>query len=264
MPRWLSVNASKAWGEKFFLLYSPLWMTFMGLVMALGVTKRVGEWGFLAIGLIVCLPLIAIPLLIRNEASISHRWYETYWFKANVYIGVFNFIVNYFGSAYFFDILGMVYHYPMIELNLQATLVGSSGQKVPLLMYLLTQAYFLTYHSTAVVVLRRIRTSALPVGKVLWPVIVVAVAYVWAWIETKSMANPYIETQFYYKNMERMLKYGSAFYALYFIPSFPIFYQIDEDNDDNWSLKHTVAAALCAGMIVLLLLDFAAKFFGPI
>ena len=52
-PRWFSENPSKAWGEKFFLAYSPVWMTMMGLVMGLGVTARMGEWGFLAIGLAV-------------------------------------------------------------------------------------------------------------------------------------------------------------------------------------------------------------------
>ena len=132
------------------------------------------------------------------------------------------------------------------------------------MMYLLTQAYFLTYHSTAVVVLRRIRTSGIPIGPVLWPILVLVVAYFWAWMETQAMANPWIESQFYYKDMDRMLAYGSAFYALYFIPSFPIFYQIDEQRDSNWSLKHTAAAALAAGMIMLFLLDFAAAIFGPL
>ena len=67
--RWFSANPSKAWGEKFFLVYSPIWMTFMGLVMGLGVTQRIGEWGFLAIGLAVALPLVVVPALIRDERS---------------------------------------------------------------------------------------------------------------------------------------------------------------------------------------------------
>jgi cycloeucalenol cycloisomerase len=131
-------------------------------------------------------------------------------------------------------------------------------------MYLLTQAYFITYHTTAVVVLRRIRTSRLPIGSMLWPVLVVAVAYFWAWMETRAMANPWIESQFYYTDMERMLAYGSLFYSLYFIASFPIFYQLDEDRDTSWSLPLTAAAACSAGLIMLFLLDFAAAIFGPI
>jgi len=264
VPRWFSENPSKAWGEKFFLAYSPIWMTLMGLVMGLGVTARVGEWGFMAIGAAVALPLVAVPPLIRDERPLGRRWYQTYWFKANLYIGIFNFTANYFGTEYFFDILGMVYDYPMIGLNLDATLVGSGEQHVPVIMYLLTQAYFLTYHTTAVIVLRRIRTSRLPIGMVLWPVLLVAVACFWAWMETRTMANPWIESQFYYEDMDRMLRYGSLFYSLYFISSFPIFYNIDEKRGTNWSLTITAAAALSASMIMMFLLDFAAAIGGPL
>jgi len=263
-PRWFSANPSKAWGEKFFLAYSPIWMTFMGVVMGSGTTKRIGEWGFLAIGVAVALPLLVVPALIRDETPIGRRWYQTYWFKANLYIAIFNFAANYFGSEYFFDVLGMVYDYPMIELNFDAVLVGSGEQSVPIIMYLLTQAYFLTYHTTAVIVLRRIRTSGLPIGRLLWPILLVSVAYFWAWMETKAMANPWIEGQFYYEDMDRMLRYGSLFYSLYFIASFPIFYQLDEDRDQKWSLRITCAAALSASMIMMFLLDFAASLFGPL
>jgi len=263
-PRWFSDNPSKAWGEKFFLAYSPVWMALMAAVMGFGLTDEIGEWGFMAIGIAVAAPLVVVPALIRDERPIGRRWYQTYWFKANLYIAIFNVAANYFGSEYFFDILGMVYDYPMIEINLDATLVGSGEQRVPVIMYLLTQAYFLTYHTTAVVVLRRIRTSRLPIGPVLWPLLLVIVAYFWAWIETRAMANPWIESQFYYKDMERMLAYGSLFYALYFVASFPIFYQLDELVNTNWSLTKTTAAALSASMIMLFLLDFAAAIFGPL
>ena len=263
-PRWFSANPSKAWGEKFFLVYSPVWMAVMALVMGLGVVHRIGEWGFLGIGVLVAAPLVVVPALVRDEHSIGRPWYRSYWFKANLYVAIFNFAANYFGSEYFFDVLGMVYDYPMIELNLDATLVGSGEQQVPVLMYLLTQAYFLTYHSTAVIVLRRLRTSRLPARAILWPVLLVLVAYVWAWIETKSMANPWIESQFYYRDVERMLAYGSLFYSLYFVASFPIFFHLDEEPDTDWTLVQTSAAALSAGMIMMFLLDFAAASFGPI
>lgn len=263
-PHWFSENPSKAWGEKFFLIYSPIWMSLIGLVMVLGITDRVGEWGFIAIGLAVALPLVVVPALVRDETSLGRAWYQTYWFKANLYIGIFGFAANYFGSEYFFDILGMVYDYPMIELNLDATLVGSGEQRVPIVMYLLTQAYFITYHTTAMVVLRRLRSSRLPFGTLVWPVLVVVVAYFWAWIETRTMANPLIATQFHYKDMDRMLAYGSLFYSLYFVASFPIFYHLDEKRSTSWSLTMTAGAACTAGLIMLFLLDFAAAIFGPI
>ncbi|MEM7434360.1 MAG: hypothetical protein AAF436_04340 [Myxococcota bacterium] len=264
VPRWFSDNESKAWGEKFFLAYSPIWMIAIGLVMAFGLTHIVGDWGFFAIGLSVAAPLVVVPLLVRDEASLGRRWYETYWFKANLYIAIFNFAANYFGTEYFFDVLGMVYRYPAIDWNLDSWLVGSGEQRVPVVMYLLTQAYFMTYHTTAVVVLRRLRTSRLPLFRLAWPLLIVAVAYTWAWIETRAMANPLIEQQFYYNDPERMRSHGSLFYALYFVASFPIFYPLDEDPGANWSLKSVAGAACAAGLIMLFLLDFAGALFGPL
>ena len=42
---WFSKNPSKAWGEKFFLLYTPYWMLGMGLLMRSGAGAR---WSDLA------------------------------------------------------------------------------------------------------------------------------------------------------------------------------------------------------------------------
>lgn len=263
--RWFSENPSKNWGEKFFLVYSPIWMAVMALVMLLGIHDRLGEVGFLLLGLFVATPLVLVPALIRDELYLGRRWYQTYWFKANLYIAIYAFPASYFGTEYFFDVLGMVYDYPAIQvLNLDSALVGSGEQKVPVLMYLLTQAYFMTYHTTGVIALRRLRTSSLPGAKALWPVLVVVVAYAWAWAETRLMANALIEDQFYYRDMDRMLAYGSMFYAIYFVSSFPIFYHLDETRTADWSLTKTAGAALAAGMIMLVLLDVATALFGPL
>lgn len=259
--RWFSANESKAWGEKFFLVYSPIWMAFMGLTMAAGWVKVWGDVGFMFQACVVALPLFLYPLLFRKEnTSIT----GTYWFKANVYIFVFSFFGNYVGSEYFFDVLGMVYHYPSIQWNFDTALVGTGEQKVPMIMYLLTHAYFMTYHTSAVVVLRRIKTSALPWMWLLFPVMLFVIGYFWAWAETKAMANPMIEEQFYYKDKARMLAYGSIMYACYFIASFPIFYFLDEDKNKRWSLWVVIAAGLSASMLTMYLLDFWTKYVGAI
>ncbi|MEZ4287194.1 MAG: hypothetical protein R3A47_03415 [Polyangiales bacterium] len=220
--------------------------------------------GFLTIALVVALPLVLVPALLRRNADADKPFWNSYWFKANVYIAIFSFFGNYFGSEYFFDVLGMVYVYPMIELNFDSFLLGSGQQKVPLIMYLLTQAYFMTYHSSAVVCLRRIRTSRMNASILLWPVAVFVVAYFWAWMETRAMANPWIENQFYYKDLNRMLKFGSAIYATYFIASFPIFYQIDEDANHKWSLVQSAGGACAASALTLLMLDFIGWMIGSI
>ncbi|MCB1615066.1 MAG: hypothetical protein KDI30_03530 [Pseudomonadales bacterium] len=266
--RWLSENPDKAWAEKIYLLYSPVWMTVMGLVMATGLVNSFGEIAYNLVGLLVMLPFLLIPAFLSGARPDLHQgkaWYETFWFKSNLYMWSFVFWGSYFGSEYFFDVLGMVYDYPMIEkTNFDAALLGSGEQKVPLTMYFLAHAYFMTYHTTAVVVLRRIKTSNIPFRALIWPVMIFVIGYFWAWMETKAMANPFIEQAFYYKDMARMLAFGSIMYAFYFISSFPIYYFLDEVREKSWSLWYTFMASCTAGMLTMYLLDFWTHFVGPI
>ncbi len=261
---WFSDNPEKAWAEKFFLIYSPIWMLQMAVVMLFGIDESLGDVGYVVQACLVALPFVIVPAVLRRAEPAGRDWWRTYWWKANVYMAVFGFFGNYFGTEYFFDVLGMVYDYPRIGWNFDATLVGSGEQKVPIIMYLLTHAYFMTYHTSAVVVLRRIRTSGLPGVSALFWVMVFVVGYCWAWIETKAMANPLIAENFYYRKMDMMLAYGSVFYSLYFIGSFPVFYFLDEDRNHPWSVRTTVLAALAVSMIVFYLLDFWTKFIGAL
>jgi len=261
---WFSANPDRAWGEKFFLVYSPVWMLLMALMMFTGWVNSFGDTALLLHGVIVAAPLFLIPALLRIGNNPGQRWYNSYWFKANLYIGLFGFFGNYFGSEYFFDVLGMVYNLPNVTTALDARLLGHSDQPVPFIMYLYTHAYFMTYHTTAIIVLRRVMTSGLPLSRILFLPVTFAVGYVWAWLETKAMANPLMTTTFYYKNMDAMLLYGSLIYALYFIGSFPIFYFLDENASARWNTTKVASAGLAASMIVFYLLDLSAHAIGSL
>lgn len=259
---WFSSNPDKAWVEKFFLVYSPLWMMQMGVVMFMGWDKSLTDGLLLLQCTITALPAILVPALMHKKHS-DKPWYESYWFKANLYLFIFGFFGNYFGSEYFFDVLGMVYNYPNATTNLDASLLGSGEQKVPLIMYLLTHVYFMTYHSSANIVLRRLRNLDLPLTTwLLFPIFVFGIGYFWAFMETTAMANPLMASSFYYEKMDLMLKYGSAIYATYFIASFPIYYFIDENREKPWSLLQTVAAGLSASMLTFYMLDAASHLIG--
>ena len=146
-PRWFSANPSKAWGEKFFLAYTPFWIAAMGLLMVSGTGQRWGDLGLNLAMLAVLLPLVAVPALIRDERDLGRPWWRTYWFKLNVWIGIYAGVGSYFGSEYFFDVLGMVYNYPQLGWRLDSVLLGSGQQTVPLIMYPSAHFYFVTYHT---------------------------------------------------------------------------------------------------------------------
>lgn len=258
---WFSANPDKAWVEKFFLAYSPVWMASMAMMMVTGWDRGFDDSALLLHAFGTALPVLVIPALIAKRYT-DRPWHQAYWFKANLYLIVFGFFGNYFGSEYFFDVLGMVYVYPNATTNLDAALVGSGQQKVPLIMYAYTHVYFMTYHATANIVLRRLR--GLPGGVLLFPTLVFGIGYFWAFMETRAMANPLIAQSFYYQKMDVMLAYGSAIYAVYFIASFPIWYFLDESRDRPWSLTQTVAGALSASMLTFYMLDFAARWVGSL
>lgn len=262
MKQWFSSNPDKAWVEKFFLLYSPLWMASMAVMMLTGWDKSWGDTALLAHAFATALPIFLVPLLVANRFT-NKPWYESYWFKANLYLLLFGFFGNYFGSEYFFDVLGMMYIYPNATTTLDAALLGSGEQTVPLIMYAYTHAYFMTYHATANIVLRKLN-STLPLRWLMFPISVFCIGYAWAWLETFAMANPLMAESFYYQKMDVMLAYGSIIYASYFLASFPIWYFLDEKEHKTWSLPATAAAALSASMLTFYMLDLAAHWVGSL
>ena len=246
----------------------------MALMMLTGWDKTASDSVLLLHGCLVAFPLFIVPMILRRGKNPSNarsqsplsksHWSQSYWCKANLYMGVFGFFGNYVGSEYFFDVLGMVYHYPNATTTLDSALVGEGEQKVPLIMYLYTHAYFMTYHTTAIVVLRRILTSGILGSGIVFIPAVFIIGYGWAWLETKSMANPLMASSFYYENMSAMLTYGTIIYALYFVVSFPVFYFLDENAEARWDNVKTVAAALSVSMLVFYLLDVAAHITGSL
>lgn len=259
--RLFSENPDKAWVEKFFLIYSPVWMASMGMMMLTGWDKTWTDAALLAHAFATALPVLVVPALLARRYT-GQPWHDSYWLKANLYLFVFGFFGNYFGSEYFFDVLGMVYRYPNVTTTLDSALVGEGRQTVPLIMYAYTHVYFMTYHATANIALRQLRRLG---GG--WPaflLFVFIIGYFWAWMETKAMANPMMASSFWYEKLDVMLKYGSAIYATYFVASFPIWYFLDETREKRWSLLQTTAAGLSASMLTFYLLDFAAYWVGSL
>ena len=257
---WFSKNPSKAWGEKFFLCYFPFFFALNASKQVFGWMNAGTTWHILQ-NVLMLAPLYVIPILIRNEASLGRKWYETYWFKFNLWIYIFAFFATYFFTEYFFDVLGMVYHFPRVSLYWDANLLGSGEQRIPLGMYFNAAAFFVVYHSVAFVVMRRILTSKLNVGRWVSVPVILGCAYFFAWAETRMVATDANKPYFYYEDLAWMLAYGSGFYATYFLVSFSFAYRIDEGADENWPLRKIILEALAASMIVFFLLDVLAGWF---
>ena len=82
-----------------------------------------------------------------------------------------------------------------------------------------------------------------------------ALSYATAFMETLTISHfPYYDFE------DRHMAYtlGSAFYGIYFLVSFPVYYALDEPGNtplEGTGLRGVALSSLGAGMLVLLLLD---------
>ncbi|EFA75448.1 Cycloeucalenol cycloisomerase [Heterostelium album PN500] len=260
-PHWFSKVPSKAWAEKFYLLYSPFWIGVFSLAVITEEYKKWADLEFFILGLIVSLPCVIVPMLFPCAADRDKPWYERYWVKANIWIALFGFVGNYFWTHYFFVLLRATYRFPVdFRLN-----------EVPVMLYFITHAYFMTYHAATTPILRRFWSSYAPtapgkrqpLGKIVGSIVIIAaMSYFTAFMEAWTLEKvPY----YHIENREQMYLIGSTFYMLYFVVSFPMFTRIDETNDgQKWSLSRSALEALGSAMIVFILCDFWRLIIGSI
>ncbi|HEY8378862.1 MAG TPA: hypothetical protein VIK91_20360 [Nannocystis sp.] len=273
---WFSSDPGQAWAERFFLLYSPVWIALVAWALLSGAVLGWDDPTYLAFGFLCGAPPVLVPALLhrRVPALRATAWHDSYWFKYNVWIFLFVFVGTYFLTHYFFDVLGMRYAFPTAW-NGGAALVGRTRPEIPLFMYPLTQAYFVTYHVVMLVLLRRVRRllglpepgsedisprSSRFVRRLALALVTLALAYGVAFAETFFMANDVLADYFHYVDKPRMLLYGSLFYACYFLVSLPLLARLHPRTP----LGHAVLGSLAAGMLVFFILDLLTWVVGPI
>lgn len=136
--------------------------------------------------------------------------------QANAWVAIFGFVGNYWYTHYFYRVLLANYTFEAHRLN-----------DVPISMFLMTHAYFMFYHALANGALRFVRTRYERTGArfALEVSLVVFMSYATAVMEAVTIAAfPYYSFEDFYS----ALVYGSAFYGIYFLASFPMFFRMDE------------------------------------
>jgi cycloeucalenol cycloisomerase len=254
---WLPTNdnLAKLQFEKWALAYTVVWIGLIGVVIVTQAYEWFDENHYMAFGTSLAAPYLLQPILFPLPAEKNLPLTMRYSFKANVWIAIFAFIGSYWYTHYFYSVLQAEYSFPAHRLN-----------DVPICLYFMAHFYFVTYHTASNMLLRKIETTFNPsfMRTVLFWTTIFAFAYFTAFMETLSIsAFPYyhfppaLKRDIYIK--------GSAFYGIYFIVSYPVFYRLDEkvnpssaktDNKHPHSFFQTVMEACGSSMIVLCLLDF--------
>lgn len=274
-----TVRAEKSLAHWAVLAQSPLWMAAVGWVM---MSESLAHWGdmeLLLFSTAVSAPALLVPAYLeqqrRRGAADRRGLTDSYWFRLNAWIFILVCWGNYFGTHYFFDLMGMRYSFGNVRWTLDAQVLGSaSGQTVPAFMYPLTQAYFMTYFVVmleAERVLAGVFLSAADestgtgLGRAC---IVLGLSYVVAFLETFFMAAEVLSEYFSYADRGRMLRLGSLGYAMYFIAGLPMARRIDGGNSQTggkvWTMGRTAIEASATCMMIQVLLEVWAKIVGPL
>ena len=236
--------------ERFVLWYSPLWIGAVAAVQLTGIMDAWRDPAYLIFGLALALPLILGPLVLGTPDQ-HLPWWQRHWVRFNVWIGLFTWSGSYFISHIFFQSLGMKYRFPA-EWSLEAAIGGPDSGRVPFFLYLMTQAYFATYHVVMVRLLRAFRQRFRP-GFLAVCLAVAVIAYVVAFAETFAMANPLLARYFEYTDRDFVLTIGSTGYAMLFVVSLPMFERLDEP--EPWRLGRTIIDGMAASWLALQLID---------
>jgi cycloeucalenol cycloisomerase len=238
--------AARRWLERIFLLYTPLWTAACALVMWSGAFKRWDDRGHMLFGVFAALPLWLAALACPAERGLPLR--ARYTVKASVFIALFSFLQNYFGSPLFFRCFGMEYHFHVTWL----------GNGSPWFLSFLTVAYFSTYFAFMQIGLRHVDAALLPLRGsrlriALRALCCLALGYSMAFAETLTMANQWLRGYFAYADKTQMLVYGSLCYGTLLSIALPLYAGIGarDDSPEVTPLSTVVWQALGGNMLVL-------------
>lgn len=241
--------------------WNVAWILFFGGIVVTKAYEAFEGWHYMVVGLFLSIPPCLLPLMFPGEDR-AIPWHSRYTTKANVWIFIISWQGNYFWTHYFYQVLGCKYTFPSWRLN-----------NVPFCLFLITHSYFHLYHLLGTRFLRGLWAWLRPdaqavIGSckrvsdaVVVSVALVVLTYGVAYGEVLSIQSfPY----YTYEDADAMFKYGSIFYSIYFIVSFPMFYRLDEAKNERWTLSAAALDSFAACMIVTMLLDFWRLLIGPV
>lgn len=236
---------------KFVIVYSVLWIAAIAALMLTRRLTRWGDWEHFAFGAVLALPAWIYPFTspaarADGDRSLPMR-YATHFAVA---IALTTLLQTYFGSALFFDRLGMQYHF-----HTQWVLNGT-----PVFLYLVTIAYFTMYYSLLVasdrLIGRHVRGPARWIARF-------ALCYAVAFGETYFMASELISDFFSYREKRYALLIGSIAYGFLFFVTLPIFVRLAETPaQERQPLRLLVRDVLAANMLSLVGYDVFAFLTG--
>jgi len=205
------------------LIYTPIWGAAVGLVMLTGAAERWGDPELLALSIALTAGAI-VPAFSSRGAM-----------KLALSVVGFAFLMNYFLTPYFFDVLHMHYGFNT-DINIDNN---------PLFLYFMTVPYFATY---AALISIGYRWAARIERRTLRAIAIASVPLAVAFLETALNANPFMKSLFCFDDLSLMLTFGTLSYGTALACAMPLWVNID----DHTPLR-TVLVGLLASMMAMVI-----------
>jgi cycloeucalenol cycloisomerase len=231
-----SENPGKRAAQKVVLAFTPLWGAAVGVVMLGGLAARWGDGPLLLLGFGLWTALLAAGFVLRAPEDRGRPWHRLYHAKISLFVAIFAFLGNWFGTRYFYEVLDMHYGFQ----------VSLYWNDVPVFLYPLTAVYFATYAVLFDLAVRAASRRGIPRA-----VAVVLSALLLALLETALNANPFMRSTFCYGDLGFALSFGTVMYGSHFIFAGPLWHRIDELPGRETKLREVILGAFAAMMLVL-------------
>jgi cycloeucalenol cycloisomerase len=241
-------NPGKRAAQRLYLAYTPIWGAICGVVMLGGLVDRWGDGPLLALGFGLWFVLLAAGFVLRAPEDRGRPWHRLYHAKLSLFVGIFAFLGNWFGTRFFYEVLDMHYGFH----------TSLYWNDVPVFLYPLTAVYFTTYAVLFDLAVRAAARRGLPRGPA-----VVVVALLLAMLETALNANPSMKGTFCYGQLGFALTFGTVTYGSHFIIAGPLWHRIDERRGDDTPLREVLGAVLAAMMLILCVDELWARRVAP-
>ena len=236
-------NPAKGEIERYWLWFTLVWGGAAAAVMLSGIAERWGDRELIPFGLVLGLGAVLPPALFPRSAGERARpLSERTATRLGLSVIAFAFLMNYFCTPFFYDVLHMHYGF-----HSEVTVRHN-----PLFLYFLTIAYFSTYAALLLRVVRISKGLGARLPRSLAKLPVVLAPFLVAGLETALNANPFMKKLFCYDDLGFALSFGTLSYGACFCFALPVWLGIDEAPERRASGRAVAVWILAAmmGMII--------------
>ncbi len=247
-------NPAKREVERYWLWFTLVWGAAAGGVMLSGLAERWSDRELLPFGLVLGLGAVVPPALFPRSADERARGLlDRTATRLGLSVIGFSFLMNYFCTPFFYDVLHMHYGFNSVV----------TVRQNPLFLYFLTIAYFATYSALLLAAHRISKRLGALSPRALARLPVIAAPFAVAGLETALNANPFMKKLFCYDDLGFALSFGTLSYGACFCFMLPVWRSIDETPRERPTGRDLVVRGLAAMMGIVVTFEILRHLVAP-